>query len=333
MLPPAPLTDVILGKAPLVGSRLDGSRPRGFVSPVEARVLLGIPYGDLAQDEASYLDSRRTGAADAKLAIRVALARLSAPGDAAATDRRPHIVAADVDNVTIDEALDAIFVEPNADRARVVHFVHPHALNLAAFDAEFRALIGKADLVLPDGIGLRIAAKILGVAMKHNVNGTDLLPPLAARATREHRPLLFVGGADGVAAACRDMLLASHPGLTIPFVSHGFLDQAALNHVKREFARYPGAILLVGMGSPIQERWAWSHAASVPGLTVITVGGLFDFYSGRIPRAPAEWRELGLEWLWRMKQEPRRLAKRYLLGNPLFLALAVKQKITGPRKG
>jgi N-acetylglucosaminyldiphosphoundecaprenol N-acetyl-beta-D-mannosaminyltransferase len=81
------------------------------------------------------------------------------------------------------------------------------------------------------------------------------------------------------------------------------------------------------MGSPIQERFAWEHLAHIPTATVITVGGLFDFFSGRVPRAPLAWRELGLEWLFRLVQEPRRLAKRYLVGNPLFLLLALKQRL------
>lgn len=336
LLPPASALDVLRGRAPLVGSRLDPLRPRGFISPVEARVLLGLAYGDLAEEEARYLDSVRGPGADAKLLVRVALARLGAQNEARAVER-PVIVSAAVDNVTIPEAVDAIFAqhtsEPRATRSYMVHFVHPHALNLAAFDAEYRSLLRRADLVLPDGVGLRLAAKILGVGLRHNVNGTDLLPLLCARAAEAGRPLLLVGGAEGVAEACRENLLAHTPGLSIPFIHHGFLDEAALARVKAELRKHPGALLLVGMGSPLQERWAWANASDVPGLTVITVGGLFDFFSGRIARAPQEWRELGLEWLWRLKQEPTRLAKRYLLGNPLFLSLAVKQRLFGPRAG
>src|SRR5262249_27898825 len=83
----------------------------------------------------------------------------------------------------------------------------------------------------------------------------------------------------------------------------------------------------VGMGSPLQERWVWRHLRDVPGATVITVGGLFDFFSGRIPRAPVAWREMGVEWLFRLRQEPARLARRDLLGNPLFLAAVVAQPL------
>ncbi|MEZ4255718.1 MAG: WecB/TagA/CpsF family glycosyltransferase [Polyangiales bacterium] len=215
-------------------------------------------------------------------------------------------------------------------RARMVHFVHPHALNLAAFDADYAALLADADIILPDGVGLRIAAKMLGVALEHNVNGTDLLPLLCARATASARPLILIGGAEGVASACADALVRSHPGLRVPFTSHGFLDAAGIARVEEAVRAHAPCVVLVGMGSPLQERWAWEHLASIPRITVLTVGGLFDFFSGRIPRSPLVWRELGLEWLWRLRQEPTRLGRRYLLGNPLFLTLAAKQRLFGP---
>jgi N-acetylglucosaminyldiphosphoundecaprenol N-acetyl-beta-D-mannosaminyltransferase len=80
------------------------------------------------------------------------------------------------------------------------------------------------------------------------------------------------------------------------------------------------------MGSPTQESWTREHLARVGGVTALTVGGLFDFYSGRIARAPIAVRELGLEWAWRLLQEPGRLARRYLLGNPHFLGLAMMDR-------
>ena len=88
-------------------------------------------------------------------------------------------------------------------------------------------------------------------------------------------------------------------------------------------------LVLVGMGSPRQELWAWKYLSNHPDLIVVTVGGLFDFISGVVPRATVIWRELGLEWLYRLTREPRRLARRYLLGNPLFLARAVRQRLLG----
>jgi len=326
-LPRARLADVLRGRAPVVGSRFDGVERRGLVSPVEARLLMGIPYGDLAADERAYLRAvERSLRSDAGVLARAAFARALAPPGGARPEDRPRIVSATVDNVTIDRAVAAIFEPPPTDRARMVCFVHPHALNLATFDRDFALLLADADLVLPDGIGVRIAAALLGVAMRHNLNGTDLLPLLCDAAVAERVPLALIGAAEGVAEACAENLRRDHPGLQTPVVHHGYLDDAASGSIAEQVGQLGRALVLVGMGSPRQERWAREHLAGVGGITVITVGGLFDFFSGRIQRAPVAWREMGLEWAWRLRQEPGRLARRYLLGNPLFLALALAQR-------
>lgn len=328
LLPRARLADVMMGKMPLVGSRLDPAAPRGLFSPVESRVHLGIPYGDLAEDEARYL-RERDAAKDAGVVLRALLASALAQ-EAQEAHPAPKIVSARVHNLSIDEALDAIFEPPGArDRARMVHFVHPHALNLASFDAGLAERLADADLVLPDGIGIRVAASILGVSMRHNLNGTDLLPLLCRRASEAGVKLALIGAAPGVAEACAQKLIEGSPGLSIPVVSHGFIDTQEAKVIAAKIGELGRSIVLVGMGSPLQERFAWEHLGHLPQATVITVGGLFDFFSGRVPRAPLAWRELGLEWLFRLLQEPRRLAKRYLVGNPLFLALALKQKLSG----
>jgi len=325
----APLSEVLRGRAGLVGARYDQDARPGWISPVEARVLMGIPYGDLAAEERDYLEGPdRSLGSDAAVLARAAVARLLTPPGGAREEDHPHIVSATVDNLTIDRAVRAILDEPLPDRARVVCFVHPHALNLATFDRDFASLVARADVVLPDGIGVRLAAAILGVAMRHNLNGTDLLPLLCDAAIDRDVPLVLIGASEGVAEACADNLRRHHPGLRTPVVHHGYLDAESSDALRERVSGLGRALVLVGMGSPRQERWVFEHLADVPGITVITVGGLFDFFSGRIARAPVAWRELGLEWLWRVRQEPRRLARRYFLGNPLFLWRVVERRLT-----
>src|SRR4030095_451216 len=120
------------------------------------------------------------------------------------------------------------------------------------------------------------------------------------------------------------------PVLSILATRHGYLTMQERTETVSELERIGRCLVLVGMGRPPQEQWAWPLRSHLPSVTVITVGGLFDFFSDRIPRAPVVWREIGLEWLFRLRQEPRRLAARYLLGNPVFLARALKQRWTGP---
>jgi len=326
LAPRASLVDVALRRAPLVGARLAEEGARGFVSPVEARVHVGIAYGDLLAEELAYLASPRSLGQDLKVAARGLLAAALGQGGGR-EEPRPFVVSAHVDNVSLEEALAGILARPRDGRARLVHFVHPHALNTAFTDAALREQLARADLVLPDGIGLRLAAQVLGVSLRHNLNGTDLLPVLCARAAAEGIPLVLVGAAEGIAEACRERLLAATPGLRIPIAHHGYLDEAASRALAKRIGELGRVIVLVGMGTPLQERWAHTHLAALPECTALTVGGLFDFFSGRMPRAPLALRELGLEWAFRLAQEPRRLAKRYLLGNPVFLTLATLQRL------
>ena len=140
-------------------------------------------------------------------------------------------------------------------------------------------------------------------------------------------PIVMIGGELGVADACASAWIESTPGLDVRIRRQGFLSPREIETLREELRALGEAVVLVGMGSPIQERWAFDHLRDVPGLRVLTVGGVFDYFAGRVPRAPVVWRELGLGWLFRLRQEPRRLAKRYLVGNPLFVAAAVAQRL------
>jgi N-acetylglucosaminyldiphosphoundecaprenol N-acetyl-beta-D-mannosaminyltransferase len=228
--------------------------------------------------------------------------------------------------LTAESALDEIFALFGSE-TRIVHFVHPHALNLAAALPSLHDCFRRCSLILPDGIGLRIGTRLLGGALPANLNGTDLLPLICKRAACEGRPLILIGSKPGVADKCASRLRDRNPCLEIPIVSDGYVDHSASQQLARACAKYPGALVLVGMGTPLQERWAHDYLAPKENLTILTVGGLFDFYSGDMPRAPMALREVGLEWLFRLWREPRRMARRYLLGNPLFLTLVLAQKL------
>jgi N-acetylglucosaminyldiphosphoundecaprenol N-acetyl-beta-D-mannosaminyltransferase len=209
----------------------------------------------------------------------------------------------------------------------MVHFVHAHALTVAGDDVELRRHYAAADWVLPDGVGLRIAAAMLGRRLRANVNGTDLFAPLLDALAPRRARLALIGGAPGVAGACADRIRARQPSLDVALVANGYLDAGAIEELRRRLRALAPCVVLVGMGTPIQEHWAWLHLADLAGLTVLTVGGLFDFHAGRVRRAPPAWREAGLEWLYRLGQEPRRLARRNLIGHPRFLARVAAQRV------
>jgi N-acetylglucosaminyldiphosphoundecaprenol N-acetyl-beta-D-mannosaminyltransferase len=207
-----------------------------------------------------------------------------------------------------------------AERERaLVAFVNPDCLNIAYTDSAYRQILLDADRVLPDGIGIHIGCRMLGVSLQANVNGTDLFPLLCARAARDGLGLFLLGARPGIAELVASNMQAQFPDLRIAGVQDGYFDPAEEEAVIARINASNAEILLVAFGVPRQETWlARNHDRLTPAVRM-GVGGLFDFYSGRIPRAPVWMREIGLEWTWRLLQEPGRMWRRYVIGNPLFL--------------
>ena len=196
-------------------------------------------------------------------------------------------------------------------------------VNIAASDETYRNRLAAMDWVFVDGIGMRIAGRLLNQPVRGNVNGTDLLPRLCAALATHGRSLYLLGGRPGVAEAAADWARTRYPGLRIAGTRHGYFGADDTDSVVAEIHATRPDVLLVAMGVPIQEAWMERHASATGATVTLGVGGLFDFYSGRIPRAPVWMREIGLEWVYRLMQEPGRMWRRYVIGNPLFLRRAL----------
>ena len=229
--------------------------------------------------------------------------------------RRHRLLGITYDNVSMTEALDYIFSSLRNRRRRKIAFVNADCFNKGFAQPPYRQLLTQFDQVYADGSGVALAGRMLGRPVKDNVNGTDMLPLLAERAARQGFSLFLLGAKPGVAERMRDNLMARFPGLRIV----GCRDGYHLEQVDEEVNRVRPDLLLVAMGVPLQEQFIVDHFASVQTGVMLGVGGLFDFYSGNIPRAPRWLRRLGLEWTFRLAMEPRRMFRRYILGNPLFL--------------
>jgi len=198
-------------------------------------------------------------------------------------------------------------------------FVNPDCLNIAYTNSDYLQVLIRSELVLPDGIGIHLAGRIKGTPMLENVNGTDLFPRLCERAAAEKIPIYLLGARPSVAAAAAAAMQAKYPELQVAGIHHGYFgpeDTAAILH---DINSSGAKILLVAMGAPRQDLWLAAHREELLAPVLMGVGGLFDFYSGNVPRAPVWMREIGLEWVWRLLQEPGRMWRRYLIGNPLFL--------------
>lgn len=223
-------------------------------------------------------------------------------------------------NMSQNHALDALFAD--FSKPKRVAFVNAHCVNVMKRDAHYHSVLKQASMLLPDGSGIGLAARMSGQKLVANLNGTDLFPPLCARAAREGKSIFLLGARPGVASAAADEMVSRYPNLQIAGTQDGYFSADTENAVVEEINGSGADILLVATGVPHQDVWIRQWSSRLKPNLVMGVGGLFDYYSGRIPRAPLWVRKLGSEWVWRFLQEPVRMAGRYLLGNPLFIGFS-----------
>lgn len=233
----------------------------------------------------------------------------------------------------LNRIADDIVDDAISGRRREVFFVNAHCVNVAVDDDHYRAILKTSPLLYADGAGMALAGRILGRPLHHNVNGTDLLPVLCNRAAQRGVALALLGSKPGIAAACAKALEQAHPGLKVALLQHGYLgEQEELDFVS-DLNASDAKILLVAKGVPMQEVWIRRFSEQIDTPVLMGVGALFDFYSGTVRRAPKWMRRARLEWIFRLIQEPRRLFKRYVIGNPLFVARILKMRLRSLSSG
>lgn len=239
----------------------------------------------------------------------------------------------DITNLTMREAIAQIDQTVAGTTQSSVYFVNPDCLNKMITDPQYFQVLQAADQIFPDGIGLTIAGKMLRTPLKENINGTDMFPFLCEMAATREYSLFLLGGRPGVAEEmARRIQDRFH--VRVAGTAHGYFDHDNDCAAVVEQINQSGAdILLVGLGAPLQEKWIAAHRRALAPKVLMGVGGLFDFYSGNVKRAPRWVREIGLEWIYRIIQEPRRMWRRYVIGNPVFLYRVLKWKFFSGQLG
>lgn len=220
-------------------------------------------------------------------------------------------------NLNKELALQEIIKFLRQNKKINVFFLNIDCLYKAQKDEEYRGILNSADLVLPDGIGLRILTRLYGKRMKENCNGTDFSPLLMKELARLGCRVYFLGGKKGVAEKAAQNIKRKIPNLQIVGIHHGYFedDDEVINEINSSQAD----VLFVGMGVPKQEKWIFRNREKLNPKICIGVGALFNYLSGYIPRAPKFLQKIGLEWFWRVLTEPKRLWKRYLVDDMRFL--------------
>lgn len=211
-----------------------------------------------------------------------------------------------------------------------IAFINAHCVNTAQSDAGYRRALQEAEVLLPDGAGINLAAKLTGRSFQENLNGTDLCLPLCREAAKRGKSLYLLGAAPGVAEKAARNLMLKVPGLRVVGTQDGYFDPENSDDVIQNINESGADILMVAMGVPLQDVWLNKHRSALKPQLALGVGALFDFNAGRVQRAPKFVRQAKLEWVWRLGREPRRMFKRYVIGNPVFVARAVVNALRNP---
>ena len=238
-----------------------------------------------------------------------------------------------VDMVTYEEALDRLVDLAEAPSGRG-YVVTPNAQHLVLLESDLylRKIFSEAAMVVPDGISLVYASKLLGKPLKERVTGVDLFQGLCGRAAESGLRVFLLGGRRGAAEQAAAKLKLVYPGLIVagtccpPFGFHR--DEMGLGDVARAVLDARPHILFVALGAPKQEYWIYEHGRNLGVPLSIGIGGSFEMVGGMTRRAPLWVQQAGLEWLFRVAVEPRRLWKRYLIGNAQFLSIVLRQAVS-----
>jgi N-acetylglucosaminyldiphosphoundecaprenol N-acetyl-beta-D-mannosaminyltransferase len=245
-------------------------------------------------------------------------------------DAKVMILGVPVDKLSVSELHRKILAYTSEKmHARVLH-VNVYGLNLAYEEGWLREFLRSADTVFCDGAGVKLGAYILGDSLPQRITYADWMWQLSSFTQENHLSIFFLGGRPGVADKAAMKLRKRFPDLRIVGVHHGYFEKhpgsQENENVLQQINRTHPNILIVGFGMPLQEKWLMENWGRIDADVALTGGAVFDYISGDLQRAPKWMTDNGLEWLGRLLIEPRRLWKRYVVGNPLFLWRVLKQR-------
>lgn len=226
----------------------------------------------------------------------------------------------EIADTTLEQAAQWLISRAIEGNPTQVSFLNADCVNIMHRNAPYRDALQHSDRIFADGIGVRLAARLSGYDLQDNVNGTDLFPILCKHAAAAGQGIYLFGARGDRAEASGNTMKKRNPKLIISGSHHGYISGAdADEQVVERINNSRATILLVALGAPAQELWIARNRHRLRPAVIIGVGGLFDYYSGSVARAPLLVRRARMEWVWRLAMEPRRLARRYILGNAEFL--------------
>lgn len=236
------------------------------------------------------------------------------------TQAKVNILGVSVDNLRFQEALDQVFDLARDGKKHYIVTPNPEIVVHAQKDKKFLKILNKADLSIPDGIGLVWASKFLGQSLKERVAGVDLAEKICEESAKNAFTIGFLGGRSDVAEKAAECQKKKYSGLKVVFAKAGDFKKP-LEHLDQSID-----ILFVGYGFPKQEYWIENFLEKSNVKVAMAVGGTLDYFAQKARRAPKLIQALGLEWLWRLTMEPWRIKRQFRLLEFIFLVIKTKFK-------
>ena len=245
------------------------------------------------------------------------------------TTPRLHIGQISIDRLGFDEALAAVTDLVARRHGGCVFTPNVDHIVMAEDNEDFRRAYAAADLSLADGMPVVWASRLLGSPLPAKISGSDLVGPLMALADSMRWRVYLLGGAEGVAQRAADALERTHARLAVVGAASPIIDlsrpREEREHIVEEIRRAAPDLVLVCLGAPKQELWIAENLDALSPAVLLGVGAAIDFLAGTARRAPRWVSEHGLEWLYRLVREPRRLWRRYLVRDPRFAGIVLRE--------
>lgn len=241
--------------------------------------------------------------------------------------KRIDVLGVPVDAVNMQEALVAVEVMLGGDRAETVIAVNPEKIIKAQTDPALLGRLRSAGLLIPDGIGVVAAARILGLARMERVPGSELMPAICEMAALKGYKVFLFGANPETNLRAVDVLRERYPGIQIAGHQDGYVKDQDMPQLIERINASQAEILFIALGSPKQELWMDKYSPLLKVKVCQGVGGTFDVIAGHVKRAPLVFRKMHLEWFYRLASQPKRILRQTAL--PKFVSQVLRKKLLG----
>jgi len=244
------------------------------------------------------------------------------------SDERVTFMDCPFDLVTMNEAVERVLDWCRGERRpHTIVTVNAGILVMMHADVALASACQNGDLIVPDGVPVVWASHLVGTSLRARVAGVDLMAALLERGSTEKLSVFFLGAKEEVVKTLVDLSASRFPGLRVAGYRNGYFKEADHPAIIEQIRASGADMLFVGMPSPFKELWCEQYRNELGTPVIMGVGGSFDVLAGFIKRAPELAQKAGLEWFWRLMMEPRKMWKRYLVTNSLFIGRVLKDTV------